>query len=84
MTLRMAVSEQLAQSYQICMEEGREFDIDKLLRDCLRHQKENTLQEFVTKCLSEKVWMLHPFISGRSKRRISGASQTGTSASDMG
>ena len=28
LTLRMAVSEQLAQSYQICMEEGREFDID--------------------------------------------------------
>ena len=54
LTLRMAVSEQLAQSYQICMEEGREFDIDELLRDCLRHQKENTLQEFVTKCLSEK------------------------------
>lgn len=54
LTLRMAVSEQLAQSYQICMEEGREFDIDELLRDCLRHQKENTLQEFVAKCLSEK------------------------------
>ena len=54
LTLRMAVSEQLAQSYQICMEEGREFDIDELLRDCLRHQKENTLQKFVTKCLSEK------------------------------
>lgn len=54
LTLRMAVSEQLAQRYQICMEEGREFDIDELLRDCLRHQKENTLQEFVTKCLSEK------------------------------
>ena len=54
LTLRMAVSEQLAQSYQICMEEGREFDIDKLLWDCLRHQKENTLHEFVTKCLSEK------------------------------
>ena len=54
LTLRMAVSEQLAQSYQICMEEGREFDIDELLRDCLRHQKENTLQEFVTKRLSEK------------------------------
>lgn len=54
LTLRMAVSEQLAQRYQICMEEGREFDIDELLQDCLRHQKENTLQEFVTKCLSEK------------------------------
>ena len=54
LTLRMAVSEQLAQSYQICMEEGREFDIDELLRDCLRHQKEKTLQKFVTKCLSEK------------------------------
>ena len=54
LTLRMAVSEQLAQSYQICMEERREFDIDELLRDCLRHQKENTLQKFVTKCLSEK------------------------------
>ena len=54
LTLRMAVSEQLAQSYQICMEEGREFDIDELLRDCLRHQEENTLQEFVTKHLSEK------------------------------
>lgn len=52
--LRMAVSEQLAQSYQICMEEGREYDIDELLRDCLRHQEENTLQEFVTKYLSEK------------------------------
>ena len=54
LTLRMAACEQLAESYQICMEEQREFDIDDLLRDCERHHKEGTLQEFVSKCLSEK------------------------------
>lgn len=31
LTLRMEVCEQLAESYQICMEEQREFDIDNLL-----------------------------------------------------
>ncbi len=46
LTLRMAVSEQLAQSYQICMEEEREYEIDDLLRDCEQHQKEGTLSEF--------------------------------------
>lgn len=46
LTLRMSVSEQLAQSYQICMEEGREYEIDDLLRDCEQHQKEGTLSEF--------------------------------------
>lgn len=54
LTLRMAVSEQLAECYQICMEEGREYDIDDLLRDCLRHQKENTLPEFVEDCIDGK------------------------------
>ncbi len=54
LTLRMAVAEQLAECYQICMEEGREFDIDELLQDCLRHQKENTLREFVEDCLAGK------------------------------
>ena len=54
LTLRMVVSEQLAECYQICMEEGREFDIDELLQDCLRHQKENTLREFVEDCLAGK------------------------------
>lgn len=49
LTLRMEVSEQLAQSYQICMEEGREYEIDDLLRDCEQHQKEGTLSEFVPK-----------------------------------
>ena len=36
LTLRMEVCEQLAESYQICMEEQREFDIDDLLRECKR------------------------------------------------
>ena len=52
--LRMAACEQLAESYQICMEEQREFDIDDLLRECERYHKEGTLSEFVSKCLSEK------------------------------
>lgn len=54
LTLRMAASEQLAERYQICMEEGREFEIDDLLRECERHHKEHTLQEFVQECLSGK------------------------------
>lgn len=54
LTLRMEVCEQLAESYQICMEEQREFDIDNLLRECKRYQKEDHLQEFVLKCLAGK------------------------------
>ena len=54
LTLRMEVCEQLAESYQICMEEQREFDIDNLLRECKRYQKEGHLQEFVLKCLAGK------------------------------
>lgn len=54
LTLRMAASEQLAERYQICMEEGREYEIDDLLRDCERAQKEGTLQEFVSGSLSDK------------------------------
>lgn len=54
LTLRMAASEQLAESYQICVEEEREFDIDDLLKNCKHHQEENTLHEFVSECLSGK------------------------------
>lgn len=54
LTLRMAVAEQLVEQFQICMEEQREFDIDDLLRCCRSHQKENTLHDFVSKCLSGK------------------------------
>lgn len=54
LTLRMKVCEQLAESYQICMEEQREFDIDDLLRECKHCQKEGHLQEFVSKCLAGK------------------------------
>ena len=54
LTLRMAVAEQLAEQFQICMEEQREFDIDDLLRCCRSHQKENTLHVVVSKCLSGK------------------------------
>lgn len=53
LTLRMAASEQLAERYQICMEEQREFEIDDLLRKVERHQAENTLPDFVTESLSE-------------------------------
>lgn len=54
LTLRMSVSEQLTESYQTCIEEGRQFDVDDLLRDCEHHHKEGTLNEFVSKHLSEK------------------------------
>lgn len=40
--------------YQNCIEEGRQFDIDDLLRECERHQKEGSLSEFISKHLSEK------------------------------
>ena len=54
LTLRMAASEQLAESYQTCIEEGRQFDADDLLRECERHHKEGSLSEFISKHLSEK------------------------------
>lgn len=54
LTLRISVSEQLTESYQNCIEEGRQFDIDDLLRECERHQKEGSLSEFISKHLSEK------------------------------
>lgn len=50
----MAATEQLAEQYQICMEEQREYEIDDLLRECERHHKEQTLQEFVSESLSAK------------------------------
>ena len=54
LTLRMAACEQLAERYQICMEEGREFEIDDLLQECERHHREGTLREFISESLSEK------------------------------
>ena len=54
LTLRMLVSEQLAECYQIYMEEGREFDIDELLLNCSKHQNDKTLNEFAAKCLEKK------------------------------
>ena len=54
LTLRMAACEQLAERYQICMEEGREFEIDDLLQECERHHRDGTLREFISKSLSEK------------------------------
>lgn len=54
LTLRMAASEQLTESYQTCIEEGRQFDADDLLRECEHHHKEGSLSEFISKHLSEK------------------------------
>ena len=54
LTLRMASCEQLAERYQICMEEGREFEIDDLLQECERHHRDGTLREFISESLSEK------------------------------
>ena len=54
LTLRMAASEQLAERYQICMEEQREFEIDDLLQECERHHRDGTLREFISESLSEK------------------------------
>ena len=54
LTLRMAACEQLAERYQICMEEGREFEIDDLLQECERHHRDGTLREFISESLSEK------------------------------
>ena len=54
LTIRMAACEQLAERYQICMEEGREFEIDDLLQECERHHREGTLREFISESLSEK------------------------------
>ena len=54
LTIRMAACEQLAERYQICMEKGREFEIDDLLQECERHHREGTLREFISESLSEK------------------------------
>ena len=54
LTIRMAACEQLAERYQICMEKGREFEIDDLLQECERHHREGTLWEFISESLSEK------------------------------
>ena len=42
---RMRAAEQLAEQYQICMEEQREYDIDDLLRKYEKHLEEGTLSE---------------------------------------
>ncbi len=54
LTLRMTACEQLAESYQICMEEQRRSLIDDLLRECERHLKEGNLSGFISENLSEK------------------------------
>ena len=69
LTLRMASCEQLAERYQICMEEGREFEIDDLLQECERHHRDGTLREFISESLSEKgVDAASFFISGSGRR----------------
>ena len=51
---RMRAAEQLAEQYQICMEEQREYDIDDLLRKYEKHLEEGTLSECVAESLAEK------------------------------
>ena len=51
---RMTAAEQLAEQYQICMEEQREYDIDDLLRKYEKHLEEGTLSECVAESLAEK------------------------------
>ena len=65
----MAACEQLAERYQICMEEGREFEIDDLLQECERHHREGTLREFISESLSEKGVNAASFISGSGRRK---------------
>ena len=50
----MTAAEQLAEQYQICMEEQREYDIDDLLRKYEKHLEEGTLSECVAESLAEK------------------------------
>lgn len=51
---RMRAAEQLAEQYQICMEEQREYDIDDLLRKYEKHLEEGTLSECAAESLAQK------------------------------
>lgn len=51
---RMRAAEQLAEQYQICMEEQREYDIDELLRKYEKHLEEETLSECAAESLAQK------------------------------
>lgn len=51
---RMRAAEQLAEQYQICMEEQREYDIDDLLRKYEKHLEEGTLSECAAESLTQK------------------------------
>ncbi len=84
LTLRMASCEQLAERYQICMEEGREFEIDDLLQECERHHRDGTLREFISESLSEKGVDAASFHQWVGEGRTSGALWPGTSASGVG
>ena len=85
LTLRMASCEQLAERYQICMEEGREFEIDDLLQECERHHREGTLREFVAEKSLGKGRGCGIFSSvGVAEGRTSGALWPGTSAPGVG
>ena len=50
---RMSADE-LAEQYQICMEEQREYDIDDLLRKYEKHLEEGTLSECAAESLAQK------------------------------
>ncbi len=50
----MTAAEQLAEQYQICMEEQREYDIDDLLRKYEKHLEEGTLSECAAESLVAK------------------------------
>lgn len=84
LTLRMAACEQLAERYQICMEEGREFEIDDLLQECERHHRDGTLAEFISEVSQKRAWMRHLSSVGVAEGRTSGALRSGTSAPGVG
>ena len=81
LTLRISVSEQLTESYQNCIEEGRQFDIDDLLRECERHQKEAAFRNLSQNIFLKKEQMQPLSINGIDRKRTAGTSRLRTSSS---
>ncbi len=69
LTLRMAACEQLAERYQICMEEGREFEIDDLLQNANAITGMEPCGSLYRKVSQKRAWMRHLFISGSGRRK---------------
>ena len=70
----MRAAEQLAEQYQICMEEQREYDIDDLLRKYEKHLEEGTLSECVAESLGGKGVDAAGFLSWERQVKRTGCS----------